>query len=970
MQSRGKTGSIRGVLGNELPGQVGARSDQEGILSGVERDSKVHRHCIYEEHKSTRNGLDQGGGPMSSGKRCYRASPTQRAGTRGVQHIFSAAKKDRRSQADTQFKATKQVAKYAKVQDGQFKGGYRRIEEGRLDVLSGLEGRVLAHTNVHKAQKISEIRTGKRRTLSVSLPMFRAGNSTENVHQGRVGVRRDGQEIFGSHLPISRRLADSGENREGVSQNEGHNSGTRTEGGVHYQLGEVAPSSREGVRILRCILQPERRFRSGVGREVPENLQRGADGQEGSAGDSTDFAGTFGVDGFMYRDREVGQVAHEANTDALIIPLEHGIDGSDAFGADIQRSDTSLGVVGTEEECSGGSLFESTQTRTDNRNGCMSVGLGGPCTGERQNGTRELDSRGVGQYPYQHFGNESGAEVFTTVQRLGSEQVRETEHRQHNCGSIHTEARGHKVIEIMRRDLAPIEMVQGTECVAGSNAHSRGEERNSRSVIQKEGNANRVAAVSKSGRINLSETRETTNRPVCIQSKLPPAYILHQVPRSRSVSGGRIGHGLGQSVGICVSAHSVDTQSGAKGARQRGVRPAVSSTSVAKETLVHQASAAVVSCANVDTIQSPATDAGQGESSSSQPELIQTGGVACIKRKLKERGFSKTARKLYCAAIRNSTQVVYEGRFSEFVRWCNRRNEDPISCNVDVIVNFIGSLFKRKPCLTHSTICGYRTAISSFHDLIEGKRVGDLPEVSRVVRGVFNLRPPISAGVPLWDLDIVLKGLQNPPFEPLASVHLRWLTLKVVFLVALVTACRSSDLRKLSCEAPFLRERRSPPGYVLVPTELKKQSRVKHLSEEINITKFNGNRLLDPVRALSLYLKRVKVLRKGVKSLFMTYKGGTKGVPSSQTISRWLTDVVEFTYKRQNKSLVNVKRNAHTTRAVSTSWALFNGASVQAILKAADWSSENVFAKHYLRKLEEQRSEFGSAVLSHKPSTA
>lgn len=43
---------------------------------------------------------------------------------------------------------------------------------------------------------------------------------------------------------------------------------------------------------------------------------------------------------------------------------------------------------------------------------------------------------------------------------------------------------------------------------------------------------------------------------------------------------------------------------------------------------------------------------------------------------------------------------------------------------------------------------------------------------------------------------------------------------------------------------------------------------------------------------------------------------------------------------------------AHSTRAIGPSWALFNGASMYAILEAADWSRESTFTKFYLRDVD------------------
>ncbi len=66
-----------------------------------------------------------------------------------------------------------------------------------------------------------------------------------------------------------------------------------------------------------------------------------------------------------------------------------------------------------------------------------------------------------------------------------------------------------------------------------------------------------------------------------------------------------------------------------------------------------------------------------------------------------------------------------------------------------------------------------------------------------------------------------------------------------------------------------------------------------------------------------------------------------------QTISKWIVKTIQMAYNDTKK---NVK--GHSTRAIGPSWALYNGASVKSICDAADWKSENTFAKFYMRTVD------------------
>lgn len=54
--------------------------------------------------------------------------------------------------------------------------------------------------------------------------------------------------------------------------------------------------------------------------------------------------------------------------------------------------------------------------------------------------------------------------------------------------------------------------------------------------------------------------------------------------------------------------------------------------------------------------------------------------------------------------------------------------------------------------------------------------------------------------VPPWNVDVVLKYLVSAPFEPLEQAQMRLLTQKTLFLVALATAKRVSEIQALASQ--------------------------------------------------------------------------------------------------------------------------------------------------------------------------
>ena len=98
-----------------------------------------------------------------------------------------------------------------------------------------------------------------------------------------------------------------------------------------------------------------------------------------------------------------------------------------------------------------------------------------------------------------------------------------------------------------------------------------------------------------------------------------------------------------------------------------------------------------------------------------------------------------------------------------------------------------------------STIRVHAFAISAFHLGISGLPIGQLPIISRFLAGAAKTRPP-PVVLPTWSLQPILECLKKPPLEPIHQLSLKQLTLKTVFLLAVTSARRVSELQALSLE--------------------------------------------------------------------------------------------------------------------------------------------------------------------------
>ena len=304
-----------------------------------------------------------------------------------------------------------------------------------------------------------------------------------------------------------------------------------------------------------------------------------------------------------------------------------------------------------------------------------------------------------------------------------------------------------------------------------------------------------------------------------------------------------------------------------------------------------------------------------------------------------------------------STRRLYALKWNLFVDWCSSRREDPRKCSIGSVLAFLQDGLERR--LSPSTLKVYVAAISAHHDLLENKKVSQHDLVIRFLRGARRLNPPRSPLVPSWDLAVVLTALQRPPFEPLRSVDIKFLSMKTALLTALASVKRVGDLQAFSVDEACLEFGpanshvilRPRPGYVpKVPTTPFKDQVVNLQALPLEEAD-PALALLCPVRALRAYVDMTQCFRTS-DQLFVCYGGERKGSAlSKQRLSHWIVDTIALAYQQQGRPCPLGVR-AHSTRSVASSWALAHGASLADICRAAGWATPNTFARFYNLRVE------------------
>ena len=249
-------------------------------------------------------------------------------------------------------------------------------------------------------------------------------------------------------------------------------------------------------------------------------------------------------------------------------------------------------------------------------------------------------------------------------------------------------------------------------------------------------------------------------------------------------------------------------------------------------------------------------------------------------------------------------------------------------------------------------------AISACHVGFDGVTPGAHPLAMRFLKGVRRLRPVIGPSVPSWDLALVLEALCGPPFEPIGSIDMKFLSYKTALLLALTSAKRVGDLQALSVHPSCTQFTQDGSKVSLRPNAayLPKVIPTAYSSMTFELSSFcpppfaseEQRRLhsLCPVRALRTYIDRTQSVRL-CDQLFVCFANPARGKALSRLrLSHWIVEAVSLAYNSKGLPLPQGVR-AHSTRGMAASWALFKGVSVSDICAAASWSSPNTFVRFY-----------------------
>ena len=922
-------------------------------LSAPTKTSKVS-HCRKQLCRSPQEQLPVGGIAATARQKRYRTS--SKSGLTGVfQQAVSSTKAQQQVETYIRSEQAKPLSENRKVQNGNSGNHQNLPPTGRMGHLHRLQGCLLPYPGTGTIQEIPEI-SCPGSDIPIQGITLRSVHSAHGVHCSSQGGEADGHTKGYKNPPVPRRLVGESPFISVMSPTYSDSSKTVPRFRLGGESGIVGTGAQTGFQLHRLPVRPHGRSGQTHTGPVAESSEQdiGAAVHTGLPGPAVHVS-----DRPTHCHRKAGSprsVTYATNTMAPQKKLEGpGIARKEHSRAQVLAP--TFTMVATGRQCPHRSAITPHKTCSANFYRRIKRRMGRSL--KRAYCKRNLVPTRK-QIAYQLSRTQSSPIGFKRVQSPLHRQDSSCRNRQYHCGSLHKQGGRDEVGPALRASLEDLDLVFQQSSHPQSPTHPRPSKCGSRQAIQTgPDHSNRVVpptgglsydmqkvAPASSGLICHEIQQEVI--PVCVTGSRSPGHG-HRCPQSA----------LGGSGRVCLPTNSHSGQSGGEVAEHPMQKNDSNCPGVAEHALVLGPGSHVQSNPIEPTLPAQPANTTIQSDPSQKSDKSELPCLAPRAAAIKKQGFSKAVAERIEAPQRGSTRSVYEAKWTIFTKWCDAHQVDFRAPPVKSVADFLLYLFQDRK-LQPSTIDGYRSAIAD--------KLGNSPldmgkdqNLTRLLDSFHRDRPKGRRGIPSWNLSLVLHQLTKPPFEPIKEASLKHLTFKTVFLLALGSGKRRSEIhawqnRNIRHQSDWSKVSLYPSPSFLSKNQLAKEGPesvapvvIPALAPTLDRS-LKSDRSLCPVRALRYYLDRTSDLRQNKELVFVSFKKGFDRDISPATISSWIKQTVILCYElsdQESHQLHQVK--AHDVRAFAASKAFQSGVSLEQILSACHWKSHNTFTQFYLK---------------------
>ena len=955
--------SCRGSIPTLLESLAGARGRSEGN-SFFERGlppplpDSTQAHKISHSRKllcqSSQGQLPDGGITSTYRQKCSGTSSKSKV-PRVFQPAISSSETKQQVETYPRPEQTKSLPQGGEIQDGDA-GNHQVITPTRgMGHIHRLSGRLFPYSNTGTIQEIFEI-SRPRANIPIQGPAVRPVHSPLGVYCGRKGGETDGHTQGYKNPPVPRRLVGEIQIPQNLSppypSPDQNVPGPRLAG----EFGEIRAGTQTDLRLCRLPVRPQ--VRSGQTYTGPVAKPSG---QDTSTPVVTGLSGPIVhvPDRPANSHRKTGSprpTTHETYTVASQEQLE---------GTRISREDypptkvpaPPLTMVARGRQCA--SRPTTTPSKTCSADIYRRIKRRVGRSLKRVHCKRDLVGASK-QTAHKLSRTQSGLPGPQRVSKPLCRQNGSGGNRQHYGGSLHKQGRRHEVGPTVCPTMENLDLVLPETSDSKSPTHPRPFKCDSRQAIQAgSDHPNRMVPPSGSFPTTMQSMTPASNRPICHEVQPQVTSVCLSGTGLPGYSSGCSHPAMGRSGCIRLPTDRHIGQSGGEAAGLPVQETHSDCPGVAQHALVFGPSEHVQPGPSQPTQPAQSANTALQSDPSQKSDKSKSPCLAPRATKIKEQGFSEAVAARIEAPQRKSTRSVYEAKWTIFTKWCDTNQVDFRSPPVKSVADFLMYLFEDKK-LQPSTIDGYRSAIAD--------KLGDTSiniskndNLTRLLESFHRDRPKGRRGIPSWNLSLVLHQLTKAPFEPLREASLKHVTFKTVFLLALGSGKRRSEIhawqhKNIRHQSDWSKVSLFPSPSFLSKNQLAKEGPqsvapvvIPALAPTLDKS-LKSDRSLCPIRALRYYLDRTSDLRQHKELVFVSFKKGFDKDISPATISSWIKQTVILCYElsdHQAHTLHQVK--AHDVRAFAASKAFQSGVSLEQILAACHWKSHNTFTQFYLK---------------------
>lgn len=339
---------------------------------------------------------------------------------------------------------------------------------------------------------------------------------------------------------------------------------------------------------------------------------------------------------------------------------------------------------------------------------------------------------------------------------------------------------------------------------------------------------------------------------------------------------------------------------------------------------------------------SPAKSSSGSPSTSSKTVVV---GLPLVRKQLARLNIPQAAQDVIMASWRQGTVKQYTTYLSRWEKFCNRERIDVFAPGLTKALQFFNELYNSG--LGHSAINTARSALSTIITPVHGVKFGEIPLVTRFLKGVYELKPSFPKYSTIWDVRTVLTYLKQA--KPLENCSLKDLTLKLTMLLCLVTGQRCQTIHAMDSNYIQI----LPDRCRITIVEKLKHTKVGHHQAPLDLLSYPQDKDICVVEHLKEYIQRTGSIRNQETKLLLSYIKPHKRV-SKDTVARWVKQVLK-------DAGIDSMFTAHSSRAASTSYCRSQGLNLNEIMKSAGWSNAVTFGKFYNKPIVAEN--FGATIL-------